>query len=55
MHAVVTTARLMLRDWSARELGLPDLCGLVRDGVPAYAWPPSDPGSTVRMSQESVS
>ena len=31
-----------LYDWSARELGLPDLCRLVRDGVPAYAWPPSD-------------
>jgi hypothetical protein len=28
--------------WSAAELGLPGLLGLVRDGIPAYAWSPTD-------------
>jgi len=28
--------------WSARELRLPDVCDLVRDGTPAYAWDPAD-------------
>lgn len=31
-----------LYEWSAQELGLPGLCGLVQDGVPAYAWPAAD-------------
>jgi hypothetical protein len=28
--------------WSAQELGVPELRGLLKDGVPAYAWDPRD-------------
>jgi hypothetical protein len=28
--------------WSADELGIPELCDLVRDTTPAYAWDPHD-------------
>lgn len=28
--------------WSADELGVPELCGLVRGDTPAYAWDPTD-------------
>jgi hypothetical protein len=28
--------------WSAEELNLPELAGLVSDGVPVYAWDPDD-------------
>jgi hypothetical protein len=28
--------------WSARELGIPELTALVRDGTPAYAWDAAD-------------
>jgi hypothetical protein len=31
-----------LYEWSAGELGLPGLRGLVRDGSPTYAWPYAD-------------
>lgn len=31
--------------WSARELGRPELVGLLVDGTPAYAWPPDDDGA----------
>ena len=31
-----------LYEWSARELQLPGLCGLIGESVPAYAWPPTD-------------
>jgi len=28
--------------WSAAELSIPELCDLIRDGVPAYAWDVAD-------------
>lgn len=31
-----------LYDWSARELALPGLAGLLVDDIPAYAWDPSE-------------
>jgi len=31
-----------LYSWSASELSIPELCTLVRDGVPTYAWDPAD-------------
>ena len=31
-----------LYDWSAAELGEDELCDLIRDGWPAYAWPVAD-------------
>ena len=45
-----------LYEWSARELGAPDLCGLVQQGSPVYAWPyaardvwaPAQPALAVR-------
>jgi hypothetical protein len=30
--------------WSATELGIPELATLMRDGVPTYAWDPTDAG-----------
>ena len=32
----------VLYSWSALELSIPELCTLVREGVPSYAWDPSD-------------
>ncbi|OLT11696.1 hypothetical protein BJF78_26465 [Pseudonocardia sp. CNS-139] len=47
--------------WSAAELGLPDLCGLLADGVPCYAWPADDrrpwyppPTTLARIAQRVV-
>jgi hypothetical protein len=40
--AVIQPRIRALYDWSARELDLPELSGLVVDGVPAYAWPPQN-------------
>ncbi len=31
-----------LYSWSAAELSIPDLCTLVQDGVPTYAWDAAD-------------
>ena len=31
-----------LYSWSASELSIPELCTLVRDGVPTYAWDATD-------------
>ena len=31
-----------LYDWSAQELDIPDLCSLIRDGSPIYAWSYAD-------------
>jgi hypothetical protein len=31
-----------LYEWSARELAIPELAGLLVDGIPAYAWDPTD-------------
>jgi hypothetical protein len=33
-----------LYSWSAVELSIPELCTLVRDGVPTYAWDAADGG-----------
>jgi hypothetical protein len=41
-YGVVLPRARALYDWSARELGRPELAGLVVDGVPAYEWPPHD-------------
>lgn len=47
-----------LYSWSARELSIPELAPLLRDGVPAYAWDCSDmgpwgssPGLTTRATR----
>lgn len=41
-YGVIAPRLGALYDWSARELGLPGLRELVRDGTPIYAWPYSD-------------
>ena len=41
-YGVIRPRVRRLYEWSAHELGLPGLCGFVHDGVPAYAWPPTD-------------
>ena len=41
-YAVIQPRLRLLYDWSARELDLPGLSGLVVDGGPGYAWPPGD-------------
>jgi hypothetical protein len=40
--AVIQPRIRRLYDWSARELGRPELADLVVDGVPAYVWPPDE-------------
>jgi len=40
-YAVIQPRLQPLYDWSARELGRPELSDLL-DGGPAYAWPPDD-------------
>jgi hypothetical protein len=37
-YGVIQPRLQLLYEWSARELGLPGLCDLVRDGNPTYAW-----------------
>ncbi|SJM51607.1 hypothetical protein [Gulosibacter sp. 10] len=41
-HGLVQPRLRALYDWSAAELGIPELAGLLVDGVPAYAWPAGD-------------
>jgi hypothetical protein len=41
-YAVILPRLRPIYDWSARELGRPELAGLVVDGIPAYAWQPDD-------------
>lgn len=41
-YGVIVPRLQALYEWSARELGLPGLCGLIRDGSPIYAWPYTD-------------
>jgi hypothetical protein len=41
-YGVIGPRLQALYDWSAEELGLPGLRGLVRDGSPIYAWPYAD-------------
>jgi hypothetical protein len=38
-YAVIVPRPQLLYQWSARELGEPDLLELIRDGSPIYAWP----------------
>jgi hypothetical protein len=40
--AVIQPRLRLLYDWSADQLDLPDLSGLVVAGIPSYAWPPHD-------------
>lgn len=40
--AVIQPRLRRLYDWSARELGRPEVADLVIDGTPAYAWAPGD-------------
>lgn len=40
--AVIQPRLRLLYDWSARELGRPEIADLVIDGTPAYAWSPDD-------------
>ncbi|HEX4306142.1 MAG TPA: hypothetical protein VHZ54_08910 [Solirubrobacterales bacterium] len=41
-YGVIGSRVQSLYDWSAQELGIPGLRGLVRDGSPIYAWPYAD-------------
>jgi hypothetical protein len=41
-YGVIQPRVELLYEWSADELQLPGLRRLVDDGVPAYAWPPTD-------------
>jgi hypothetical protein len=41
-YGVIGPRLQQLYEWSARELGLPGLVGLVRDGSPTYAWSYAD-------------
>ena len=41
-YAVIQPRLRRLYDWSALELGRPELSGLLFDGGPGYAWPPDD-------------
>ncbi len=41
-YGVISPRLQALYDWSARELGRPELRELVRDGSPIYAWSYSD-------------
>jgi hypothetical protein len=38
-YAVIGSRLHQLYDWSAHELGSPQLSELIHDGAPAYAWP----------------
>ena len=41
-YGVIAPRLQALYDWSARELHIPDLGGLIRDGSPIYAWSYAD-------------
>ena len=41
-YAVIQPRLRPLYDWSARQLGRPELSGLLIDGTPAYEWPAHD-------------
>ena len=41
-YGVIAPKLQALYDWSARELDMPDLRSLIRDGSPIYAWPYAD-------------
>jgi hypothetical protein len=52
-YGVIAPRLQALYDWSADELGIPALRGLIRDGSPAYAWPQADQNAW-RQSPDSV-
>ncbi len=41
-YGVIGPRLQLLYEWSAGELGIPELRGLIRDGSPIYAWPYGD-------------
>jgi hypothetical protein len=41
-YGVIGPRLQALYEWSAAELGIPDLRGLIRDGSPVYQWPYSE-------------
>jgi hypothetical protein len=41
-YGVIQPRLRPLYDWSARELGQPELADLLVDGGPGYAWAPED-------------
>ena len=41
-YGVIAPRLHALYDWSARELDIPDLRNLIRDGSPIYAWSYAD-------------
>lgn len=43
-YGVINPRLEQLYSWSAAELELPGLLGLIQDGVPTYAWSPADTG-----------
>ena len=53
-YGVIAPRLQALYEWSARELGLPRLCELARDGSPIYAWPYAD-RHVWRQAHESLS
>src|SRR5262245_33656328 len=40
--ALITPRLQRLYEWSAAELALPALAGLISDGIPVYAWPAAE-------------
>lgn len=55
-YGIIQPRLQRLYEWSAEELSEPEVCGLVREGSPVYAWPfehrdvwePAQPTRTVR-------
>jgi hypothetical protein len=41
-YGVIAPRLQALYDWSARELEIPELSSLIRDGSPIYAWSYAD-------------
>jgi hypothetical protein len=52
-YGVIAPKLQALYDWSARELDIPDLRSLIRDGSPIYAWSYAD-RSVWRQTPESL-
>jgi len=52
-YGVIGPRLQALYDWSARELAVPGLCDLVRDGSPTYAWSYAD-RHVWRLAQDSL-
>jgi hypothetical protein len=52
-YGVIAPRLQRLYEWSARELDIPDLRGLIRDGSPIYVWSHAD-RSVWRQTPESL-